>query len=257
MPSVGVRFYQHSEFGGESSPHVGIALSSDTLTLFGNLSRGINYAGLETTVLTSLIPPLGNSWKNLSAESLNHAEIGIKFNPSAATQIDLSLFEDKVKDRYIFGFPPDVPPPPQFINLGDYTIKGTELALRQTLSRTWTLFGGLTLLDPSFNDLPYAPKRSFTMGLNGQLDRIRISIDAQYQSEVLTLNRTRLAGAINTDRVDGFTVANMRVSYPLAALGKKGEVFVACENLFDKTYAYRLGYPMPGRWGQAGIVFSF
>ncbi len=257
VPSAGVRFYDHSEFKSKSAPHAGLSLVSENLTVFTNVSRGINYPGMETTVLSSLIQPLGTSWKQLSAEELDHAEIGFKLLPTESTQIDASVFTDKVKNRYVFGFPPDVPPPPQFINLGSYRMRGTELAIRQTIARNWTAFGGLTLLDPSIDNLPYAPKRAFTAGMNGKIGLIRIAFDAQYQSEVWALNRARAAGAINTDKVSGFTVANTRVSYPVSGLGKKGEVFAAVENLFDRTYAYRPGYPMPGRWGQVGLSASF
>ncbi len=118
VPSAGLRFYEHSEFQSKSAPHAGVSLVSEKLTVFANVSRGINYPGLETTVLSSLIAPLGTSWKQLSAEELDHAEVGVKFSPTDATQIDLSIFNDNVKNRYVFGFPPDVPPPPQFINLG-------------------------------------------------------------------------------------------------------------------------------------------
>jgi iron complex outermembrane receptor protein len=50
---------------------------------------------------------------------------------------------------------------------------------------------------------------------------------------------------------------NARVSYQLPQLGKRGEIFVAMENLLDTRYAYRPGYPMPGRWGQIGFSASF
>jgi outer membrane cobalamin receptor len=43
----------------------------------------------------------------------------------------------------------------------------------------------------------------------------------------------------------------------LPFLGKRGEIFVAMENLLDANYAYRPGYPMPGRWGQIGLSASF
>ena len=42
----------------------------------------------------------------------------------------------------------------------------------------------------------------------------------------------------------------------LPVLGPRGEVFVALENLGDRRYAYRPGYPMPGRSGQLGVRFS-
>ncbi|WP_028444622.1 TonB-dependent receptor [Chitinimonas koreensis] len=257
QPSAGVRHYRHSDFGSETAPQAGLALISKRLTLFANASRGVNYPGLETPLLASLIPPLGQSWKQLDAERLDHAEVGFKFSPDAATQLDLSLFQDEVKNRYVFGFPPEVPPPPQFINLGAYRMHGVELSLRQALGTDWTLFAGLTLLDPSIDHLPYSPRRSATLGLNGQLGGLRLAFDAQYQSEVWALNRARAAGAVNAEQVAGFAVANVRVAYPLAALGRQGELFLDLENLFDRRYGYRPGYPMPGRWGRLGLAAGF
>jgi iron complex outermembrane receptor protein len=257
VPAIGIRAYDHSEFQAKTSPHAGLSLISEKTTLFANVSRGINYPGLEAPVLSSLIPPLGQSWKHLSAEELNHAEVGVKLTPIDATQIDISVFIDQVKNRYIFGFPPNVPPPPQFINLGTYVMHGAEIAIRQNITPDWTVFGGLTLLDPSIDGLPYTPKRAVTAGINGQIGPIRLTVDTQYQSSVLALSRPRSAGAVNTEQVDSFVIMNARVSHRLPMLGKRGEIFVAMENLLDVNYAYRPGYPMPGRWGQIGVSASF
>ena len=153
--------------------------------------------------------------------------------------------------------PHHVAPPPQFINLGAYKMRGVELSARQSFGGDWNVFAGLTWLDPSIDGLPYTPKRAFTVGINGRLGPVRLALDAQQQSDFFALTRARAAGATNTDRLDGFTVANLRLSLPVAALGKKGEVFVAVENLFDRDYAYRVGYPMPGRSAQVGLSASF
>ncbi len=257
VPAIGIRAYDHSQFQTKTSPHAGLSLVSERATLFANVSRGINYPGLETPLLAFLIPPLGQSWKQLSAEELNHAEVGVKLTPFDATQIDISVFIDQVKNRYIFGFPPNVPPPPQFLNLGTYVMRGTEIAIRQNITPNWTVFGGLTLLDPSIDILPYTPKRAVTAGINGQIGPIRLTVDTQYQSSVLALNRPRAAGAVNSESVHSFAIMNARVSYRLPMLGKRGEIFVAMENLLDVNYAYRPGYPMPGRWGQVGVSASF
>lgn len=257
VPAVGIRVYDHNMFQTKTSPHAGLSLISDWITVFGNVSRGINYPGLEAPVLSSVIPALGQSWRQLAAEELNHAEVGFKLNPFETTQIDVSVFADQVKNRYIFGFPPNVPPPPQFLNLGTYTIRGTEVSIRQNITPNWTVFGGMTLLDPSIDNLPYTPKRAVTAGLNGQMGPIRLTVDTQYQSSVLALNRPRAAGAVNSESVHSFAIMNARVSYQLPQLGKRGEIFVAMENLLDTRYAYRPGYPMPGRWGQIGFSASF
>ena len=136
-------------------------------------------------------------------------------------------------------------------------MRGAELSLRQKISSNWSFFGGYTKLDPSISNLPYTPKNAFTAGLNGNIGLFKVAFDAQYQSETIALTRSRNNGSSNTSQVSGFVVANMRLAHPLQALGKKGEVFVMVENLFNKDYAYRSGYPMPGRWGQIGLSASF
>ncbi|MFV0601960.1 MAG: TonB-dependent receptor [Brachymonas sp.] len=259
LPSLGLRFYHSNHFPSKTAPHAGVSLISDKLTIFANVSRGVHYPGPEAATLSFNIAALGRSWEQLSAEELNHAEIGFKFSPTASTQIDASLFNDRVKNRYVFGFPPNVSPPPKFLNLGSYRVKGAELAIRQEVTSNWTVFGGLTLLDPSISRLPYTPRRAFTLGINGKVGPVRVAFDAQHQSETWALSSSRTVGSVpkDTQKVDAFTVANMRLSYPIPALGKKGEVFLAVENIFDAKYAYRTGYPMPGRWGQVGLSASF
>ena len=258
IPSAGVRYYHSNHFPSKSAPHVGVSLVSEKLTIFANASRGIHYPGAEVAALSYNMPVMGNSWKNLSAEEMDHAEVGFKFTPNDATQIDASFFSDKVKNRYIFGFPPKVSPP-KFINLSSYRVKGAEFALRQQITDDWAVFAGLTLLDPSIDRLPYSPKRALTLGINGQVGPVRVAFDAQHQSDTWALSNARSANATvqDTSKVKGFTVANMRLSHPIPALGKKGEVFLALENIFDKKYSYRNGYPMPGFSAQVGLSASF
>ena len=256
-PSMGVRAYSHSEFSDASTPHAGVTLASERIQLFANFSEGINYPGLEAPVLAAYIPPLGASWRNLDAEELEHAEIGGSFNMGTASTLSVSLFEDDVSNRYVFGFPPLVAPPPQFINLGIYEISGTEVSFGHKASEHLQVFAALTTLDASRNGLPYTPERAMTVGVNAVLGSFRLALDAQYQSDILAMSRARVAGAINTEKLDAFTVVNARLSYPLATLGTSGEIFMAAENLFDREYQYQPGYTMAGTGVQLGVSASF
>jgi outer membrane cobalamin receptor len=256
VPSAGVRYYDHSQFDSESSPHAGISLISDRVTLFANFSRGIHFPGLELPSLARYMPVLGD-WKKLSAEEVQHAEFGGKFTPFDGTQIDLSFFNDRVKNRYVFQFADGSGFNPMFLNLGEYSMRGFEGSIKQDITQDWSVFAGVTLLDPSIDNLPYTPERMVSVGINGQIEKVRLNFDAQYQSETYTLNRDRNSNRSNTQTVSSFVVVNARVSYPIPLLGKDGEVFVAAENLLSRDYSYRQGYPMPGRWGQLGISASF
>jgi iron complex outermembrane receptor protein len=82
-------------------------------------------------------------------------------------------------------------------------------------------------------------------------------MDALAQDKMFVLGQGRANGATNTDQVAGFAVANARVAYQVPTLGKRGEVFAAVENIFDKEYEMRAGYPMPGRSVQVGLHASF
>ncbi len=256
IPSAGVRYYNHNQFSSRLAPHAGITLASERLTVFANISRGINYPGLEVATLGSAISALGDTWKELSPEVVDHIEVGFKVKPFDSTEIDVSFFHDHIKNRYIFAFPPAVSRP-TFLNFGTYDMRGVEVAIKQQITEDWSFFGSLTLLDPSIDDLPYVPKRAVSAGLNGKIMDVNLSFDAQYQTETLTLNRGRSGSATNTESVGSFVVVNARASYPIPLLGDKGEVFVAVENLLDRDYSYRAGYPMPGIWGQLGLSASF
>jgi len=255
-PSAGVRYYSHSQFDNYAAPHAGLSISTDWLTVFTNYSRGINYPGLEAPTLASMIQPLGTTWQTLAPEINDHVEVGFQLSPFDSTQVDVSLFLDMIQNRYIFAFPPHVPFP-QFTNIGAYDMYGMEIALQQSITKDWSFFTSLTLLDPSIDNLPYVPTYSVSAGINGKIQKLSINLDMQFQSETTALNRSRNAGITNTEKVSAFTVVNLRTSYPIPMLGDSGEVFVAVENLFNKQYAYRPGYTMPGIWAQVGVSASF
>jgi len=255
-PSAGVRTYEHNVFDSATAPHAGLLLSSSNVEFRANLSRGINYPGLEAPVLSNSIPALGQTWKDLKPEKLDHQELGVKFNPIESATLDLAVFKDKYKDRYLFAFPPAVSQP-TFTNLGDYEIKGAEATWQQRWTDSWSSFVGFTWLAPSLKTLPYAPKQSLSFGTTYETGPWRFSADAQYQKDMYVLAEERTAGAANFSKVDSFTVVNLRVGHAVPALGKVGEVFVAVENLFDRDYAYRTGYPMPGTSAQLGVKMGF
>ena len=258
-PSAGVRLYRHNVYGNSSAPHAGLVLAQgDVLALRLNASRGLNHPGLDTALLNAIVPPLAGapeSWRSLKPEQMDHIELGARWSPARGTSLDVSAFNDSLKDRYVFAFPPAVALP-SFTNLGDYRVRGLEATWQQQWNKALSSFAGVTLLDSTLADLPYAPKRAVAAGVTWREGAWRVSGDAQAQSAMFVLNKARADGAPNTAQVGGFAVVNLRAAYALAALGPRGEVFVALENLADRRYAYRPGYPMPGRSGQVGINLS-
>ena len=263
QPSAGVRTYQNNYYAAKTAPYGGISLISDAVTLFANASKGINYPGLEGPAMNAANAvwakrfgaTANNSWANLSPEEMNHLEVGGKFYPDKKSRIDLSLFQDTISNRYTFT---ETPPLVNWVTVGQYTTKGVELSGQREIIPEVTGFLGWTYLNNnSTTSLPYMPQNAFNAAITGYVYKFRVSVDAQYQSSFYAQNLSRNAAFTNTTRIDGFGVANARIAYPIPELGKKGEIFVMVENIFNQQYSYRQGYPMPGTWGSVGLSASF
>lgn len=257
-PSAGVRYYDHNAFDAELAPNAGLVLRKDGVSFFASYARGVSYPGLDVVVFSqNVIPALGQSWRQLAAEKLDHYSAGVTYDDAAGkVAASLVVFRDKLTDRYVFVPPP--PPPPVYANLGGSTIRGLEATLQYQASPDVSLFGGVTLLDPSPDSLPYAPRHSYQAGLNARLGGLRLSVDAEYVGSMFVLSRARAAGAVNAQKADAHFLLNARVFHPLpASLGRNSEVFLALDNITNENYAYRPGYPMPGFAAMAGVSLRY
>jgi iron complex outermembrane receptor protein len=259
VPSAGVRYYDANNYPSKAAPHAGLSFVSENVTVYANYSEGILYPGMETYALAQAIPFMfaaNSNWNQLSPSTNKHKEVGVKFTPSANTQIDVSLFKDDVSNRYVWTAPTG-PYSGSFSNsYSNYNLNGLELSVKQELATNWKVFGGVTLLNSSVDTQPYIPKTALTVGVSGTIGPVRLVMDAQHQSGMNALSLDRDASVVN-QYVNSFTVANARISYPIPSLGKKGEFYVAVNNIFDANYQYNPGYPMPGRNARVGLIASF
>ncbi len=256
VPSGGVRYYDHNEFPAEWAPFAGVTMSRGAFAVNAGYARGVNYPGLDVVVFSqNVIPPLGQSWRRLKAETDDHLELGIRYEEQALSA-DLVLFRDKIENRYVFVPPP--PPPPVYVNTGGQTTQGVEASVRYEVSPVLSVFGGATFLDASPADVPYAPRQQYVLGLSGQVGPIRYNIDAEYTSSMYVLTRGRTSTVVNAAQVDSSFLLNARLFYALpgGTLGRT-ELFVALDNLTNESYAYRPGYPMPGFSAMAGVTLRF
>ena len=256
--------YQNNYYASKTAPYGGLSLVSDTVTVFANASKGVNYPGLEGPALGAALSTLSggyhkfqDSWRDLSPEENNHMEVGVKVFPDKKSRIDLSLFQDTISNRYGWSVT-SMAGTSIWTNYGKYTMQGVELSGQREIIPELTVFGGWTYLNnDSTANLPYVPQNAFNVAITGYVGKFRISVDGQYQTSFYAQNLNRQTTEVNNTRMNGFGVANARVSYPIPELGKKGEVFVMVENIFNQQYSYRQGYPMPGTWGSIGLSTSF
>lgn len=256
-PSAGVRYYDHNQFGSETAPHAGIVAQRGGLTLHAGYARGVNYPGLDVVVFSqNVIPPLGQSWRRLSAERLDHYDAGVRTRLGPHIVADLVAFRQDLDNRYVFVPPP--PPPPIFTNLGSSRVRGAEGTLLYQATRDLSLFGGVTYQDPDPSSLPYVPEWTILGGATGRIGAVTYTVDAELVDRTVVFSQSRNARAFNAQEVGSFLVVNARLGYLLPpGYGKQSELFVAVQNLTDRNYQYRPGYPMPGINALAGVSVQF
>ncbi len=258
IPSAGLRYYNHNRFSSETAPHAGLILGYQNTQVHFGYSRGVLYPGLEVVYLSEeSIPALGESWKDLKAETMDHYEVGIS-HKWEKVRADLTLFRDKGKNRYVIDPPP--PFPPVYENIGSYRTQGVEATVSYNPVNDLSLFAGVTFLDRDPSDLPYAPKRTFSAGLNWRfLNNFLLSLDGQYVSNMHVNPQARRDGATNANKVGSHYLLNGKLSYLYSLKSRKLdlEFFIAGENLTDVNYEYKPGYPMPGINGMVGVSVRF
>lgn len=258
-PSIGVRYYDNSDFGTEWSPHAGMVIEFSPFTGHIGYSRGVVFPGLDVVVFSQeVIPVLGNSWMDLDAEIMDHYEAGISYMMGDAAEMGVVWFYNDGRDRYVFVTSPTSMP--VYDNVEEYTTRGVEVSanIHPTANLAYFLGGTYLYTDPS--DTPYAPEITLSAGVTWRfLDAFTFSADAQYSDAMYVNSQARRATAINTAMVDSYAVINAKLSYAFTTGpgGLSGTIFIAGENLTDTTYEYRPDYPMPGLNGMAGLTLAF
>ena len=252
-PSVGLRYNNNSDFSSETNSHLGLKIEKGKTTLALHTSKSVSYPGIYSAILFGG-GPTGNAWKNLMPEEIDHWEAGLSRELSKKCKVQVTYFNDEITNgiKAVFG-----PGPPQLLNVGEYESKGWEFTFQIEPHDKLSIFLGGTISDTTPDDVPYQPERTCTAGITWNPNkRWRHSVDLRYSDDFFAGNQRFPAPTTN---VEGTTIINIRSSrkFTDAIAKNKGEYFIAIENLMDREYELKPGYPMPGRWFTAGVKLLF
>lgn len=249
IPSAGLRYFDHSEFSSDLGYQAGAILRHGPSELHTNFAHTYNYPGVYV-VQQSRLFWRNSLWEDLSPEELNHFELGLSHSFASWIEADLTYFRDKGSNRLVLVYGP-----PHWENIGDFDNQGVEGTITLNPTRDLALFLGLTYIDRSPDDTPYAPQWSGSAGANWRFwPGFMLSVDAMYLDNYY-VSDTRYSGS--RQQVDGFLIFNAKLSYEFTFRGLDIKVFAAGENLSNQDYEYKPGYPMPGINGMLGMEFSF
>lgn len=257
IPSVGVRVLDHSEFGRATGSQAGLTGGYGDTEFHVAFARGLNYPGVYVKAQDVMFMPGDNRWKDLRPETVEHLEAGAARRFGKVARVELALFRDEGKDRIVTAPPP--PFPPVFANLGTWRTAGLEISATWTPHRDLALFTSGTYLDATPGDLPYAPRRSGSLGGNWRFrERFQVSADLLYVDRQTVTSRARTKGTVNREEVGAYALVNAKLTWDLLRrTAWIGQVFLSLENLGNRTYEQKKGYPMPGLNGLAGLKVAF
>ena len=252
IPSAGIRYNMSRYFGDEVGWQAGLVMRYKETEFHAQYARGFNLPGVYV-VYQYQVWNLGDSWKNLKAEKIDHYEVGVTQKFTSWLKGDLTLFWDYGKDRLIFKSPP-----PRFENLVEYHTQGAEMTITLTPFPELEIFVGGTYLEKSPDDLPYAPKWTFTGGLAYRfLEHFLLNVDGQYVADRYVSN-PRYPTA-TPDKVGDYYLLNAKLTYRLKwkQYPVQTDFYLAGENLTNVSYEYLKGYPAPGITVMGGVNFYF
>jgi outer membrane cobalamin receptor len=251
-PSAGIRYNDSREFGGDWGGQAGLTVKGDFGEAYVRFARAFNLPGVWVAVSYQGYGR-GEQWRSLGPERARHLELGFARALGTRARIETAAFRIQVEDALRFVPPP--PPPPAFANVGDYRAQGVELSLTVEPLRDLALMAGWTYTETRPELIPYTPKVTIVSGAVFSRGRWRVSSDAQYVDKRFVGN-LRYPG--QPQKVDAYFLLNGRVALRLGKQNVRGpEVFIAGENLTGADYAFRPGYPMPGRSVLSGLAWGF
>jgi iron complex outermembrane receptor protein len=250
VPSAGVRYTASRDFGGQWGGQAGVAVSGGFGQAHVRWAHAFNLPGVWAAVFYQGYGR-GDQWRSLGPEVMDHWEVGYTKAFGARARVELIVFRDDVDNALRFVAPP--PPPPSFANTGSYRASGLEAAVTVEPVTGLSLMAGLTALDTTPSEIPYAPATTWVAGAVFARGRLRLSLDAQRVGETWVGN---LRFPAPVQPIDPFFLLNGRVGWRLGEKARGAELYVAGENLTDSDYQYRPGYPMPGASVMGGVAWG-
>ena len=188
----------------------------------------------------------------LKAQTSRHAEVGAKWR-SGALQADLVVFESRVADEIVIAS--NSGGRSSFQNAGRTLRRGAELSTRWQLASAWQAALSATWLDATYLDafktcagIPCTaptlevPAGNLLPGTQRQSGWAELAWNGaawgQWGLEARGFGRTPV-NDVNGDFAGGYGTAALRWSkaYSLGSSGRRIEMLVRVDNLFDRVYA--------------------
>jgi vitamin B12 transporter len=243
----GVRYDDYSTYGGQTTLGGNIAYSPNEGRTVVRATYG---EGFRAPTLTEGQPPFGNL--ALKPETARNLDLGLEQGfLNGKARLGLTYFNRRSKDQISFSFDTF-----QSENIERVKSEGVEFELALKPTSTLDVRANYSIVNARIktpgaqldNRLALRPKDSVTVSLDWQTPW-KASVGAS-----LALIGDSFDNQANTVRLDGYALASLRASVPIAGTF---ELYGRVENLFDQKYEIVRGYGTLGRNAHIGVRAKF
>ncbi len=249
--TIGLRYEDHSEFGDKTTYRL---TSRYNITDFVAI-KGSYGTGFKAPTLYQLYEPTyGN--KNLKAETSKGFDIGVVLTPIESTTVELTYFQQKIKDRIIFDSPTS-----KYKSSDEFKSKGVEFSTNTQLNNQLSFGLNYTYTDARdylknngtlmSNKAVRVPKHMVGGHINFKpLEQWNIFAEAKYHGSTVS----NLAGWSPQKNLKPYWMVNLATNY---AINDDVSIYARVNNLLDKDYYTVWGYGEKRINGAIGVKISF
>ena len=238
----GVRYDYNEQFGDVTTYNLGASYE-----IMPDLVLRTSYAtGFRAPTFNELYYP-GFANPDLQPEKSRSYEIGLNWQATASTSLDLAFYRNELRDAIMSTAPTYLP-----FNVARARVTGFEATLTHRFSDSWGVKGSVDIKKPidqgTDNDLPYRERFKAMAEVNfTPVEKLDLTTRIFYGG-------SRYADADNLKKLGSYVTADFVASYSIDA---QSQLKFSVENIFDKDYQTASGYIAPGRTFNIGLTRNF
>jgi iron complex outermembrane receptor protein len=235
--NAGYRYQANSQFGSLNVPEAGgVYTLTNRVSVAFNASRGFRNPTLRELYLFPAPNP------NLEPETMWNYETSLRVQAARRLRVSSTFYYADLRDIIVtLGRYPNM----TLLNAGSAINRGMEFSGEWTTARRIRLQGGYAYLR-STNPQVLVPRNKVNYSLSLPLRKSNLDFSG------ISAGR-RPGNVARTVYLDAYSNARLRLSHPL---NEHLTVFAMVDNLFNQSYEYLPGYPMPGISAVGGFTWK-
>ncbi|XOV79770.1 MAG: TonB-dependent receptor plug domain-containing protein [Aestuariibacter sp.] len=251
--SIGLRFDDNDTFGQFSSYRVAGSYEwtlhdDQSLRLKASYGTGFRAPSLFEQAYNDGPFAYGDAaGLALAEEQSEGIDIGLHYQPTAATQISLTWFDQEIENEIMF----DAVAFQGYLQAnGRSDSRGIELEVSHDLSQKLQIWGNYTYNDTQDSNGDQRlrrPENIYNLGIQGSWydDRLQVSVFAHRESDAIDVGGVPL---------DAYTTVNSNISW---LIRDNVTVILRANNLFDDSYQEVSGFNSAGQTTSLGLKLTF